>query len=858
MIGSTISHYKVLEKLGEGGMGVVYKAQDTKLDRLVALKFLPIHIDPTDAERSRFLQEARSAAGLNHPNICTIYGIEEVDGQQYIEMELVEGVTLRRKIQRAPLKLGDATSYAIQIAEALQEAHGKGIVHRDVKADNVMVTSRGLIKVMDFGLAKLKGSLRLTRTSSTAGTMAYMAPEQIQGDEVDARSDIFAWGVLFFEMLTGRLPFRGEHEPALMYSILNEEPQALLTLRNDVPDYLTTVIAKALQKTPDARYQSMGALLAELTSPAKAPDHGDLPHTFEFAGRRVKSMQTLMTALVVLVTFTAVYGGLHLAGVFSNLPDERQLVVLPFTTVGADSTKQPFCDGLTETMTSKLTQMEQFHGSFWVVPASEVRRNRTASPSEARLSYGANLVITGNLQLLGEVFRLTLNLIDAGNLRQLSSSVLDVNASSLTSLQEHSVVRVLEMLELQLNPESRRLIQEGQTVVPGAYEFYLQGIGYLQQYVDEEKLDAAITVLAHAITEDSTYALATAGLAEAYWRKYEAAKEPRWAQRAIEMAQKAYGLNTELPQVHATLGMIHTGTGQIDKAVEDFRNALKRDPSNASAHSGLAKAFEAKGMMDQAEHIYRQVILLKPNYWGGYNDLGVFYSRRSRYEDAISQFQEVVKLIPDNDRGFSNLGGIYYLLKRWPEARQMFERAYTLKKTYRVCSNLGTLYYIEGDYPGAARMYERALELNDNDYRVWGNLAAAYFWAKGERDKSGDSYRRAIALAERQRELNKKDPGVMSHLAGYYAMVGGKAKALSLLRHEAIMESRDAEVMYRVGAAYEQMKNRDQALRWIGRAVRSGYAVAEIQHQPELRDLVADARFQRLIAEHESKPKPKK
>ena len=226
MIGKVVSHYKILEKLGEGGMGVVYKAEDLKLTRTVALKFLPHGLDAHEPERARFLQEARAAAILNHPNICTVYDIQEHDGQQFIVMECVEGKTIREIV---PVKkLQDAITYAIQIAEALQEAHTHGIVHRDIKSENIMVNTKNQVKVMDFGLAKLKGSLKLTKTSSTIGTLAYMAPEQIEGKDIDARSDIFSFGVVLYEMLTGHLPFRGEHEAAMMYSIVNEEPMSLL------------------------------------------------------------------------------------------------------------------------------------------------------------------------------------------------------------------------------------------------------------------------------------------------------------------------------------------------------------------------------------------------------------------------------------------------------------------------------------------------------------------------------------------------------------------------------------------------------------------------------------------------------
>ena len=264
MIGRTISHYKILEKLGEGGMGVVYKAQDIKLDRLLALKFLPPHLVASEAEKARFLQEAKSASTLNHPNVCTIYDIKEEGEQQFIVMEYVDGVTLRKKFESKPLSPNDAITYAIQIGEALKEAHSQGIVHRDIKSDNIMINSKNQVKVMDFGLAKLKGSLKLTKTSSTVGTLAYMAPEQIQGGEVDARSDIFSFGIVLYEMLTGQLPFKGEHEAAMMYSILNEEPEPIQKYLPELSSEFLHVINRALEKDPNDRYQSVNDMLIDL------------------------------------------------------------------------------------------------------------------------------------------------------------------------------------------------------------------------------------------------------------------------------------------------------------------------------------------------------------------------------------------------------------------------------------------------------------------------------------------------------------------------------------------------------------------------------------------------------------------
>jgi serine/threonine protein kinase/Tol biopolymer transport system component len=274
LIGKEILHYRIVQKLGEGGMGVVYKAEDTKLDRTVALKFLPHHLTATEEEHARFLQEAKAAATLNHPNVCTIYGVEEYEDpdstdapagrQQFIEMEFVDGVTLKETVEGGGWKTHEAVDFAAQIAEALQEAHSKGIVHRDIKSENIMINTRSKVKVMDFGLAKLRGSMKLTKASSTIGTLAYMAPEQIQGESVDARSDIFSFGVVFYEMLTGKMPFRGEHDAAMMYSILNEDPESITNSLPDAPAEIQHIVNRALEKDPADRYQSAEDMLIDL------------------------------------------------------------------------------------------------------------------------------------------------------------------------------------------------------------------------------------------------------------------------------------------------------------------------------------------------------------------------------------------------------------------------------------------------------------------------------------------------------------------------------------------------------------------------------------------------------------------
>src|ERR1051326_3520919 len=366
MIGQIISHYQILEKLGEGGMGVVYKAQDTRLDRFVALKFLPHHLTANETEKARFLQEAKAASALNHPNVCTIYGIEEHDGQQFIEMEFVDGVTLREKLPVE--KLNDVLTYGIQIADALQEAHSKGIVHRDIKADNVMVNAKNQIKVMDFGLAKLKGTLKLTRTSSTVGTLAYMAPEQIQGGDVDARSDIFSFGAVLFEMITGHMPFRGEHEAAMMYSILNEEPESVQKYPQEISSEIDRIIRRALEKDPADRYQHVDDMVSELRRVQKQstrvvrPDAANpvpAQGTPQREARPSKNTPWLVAAGVLVLAAIAAF-------LFMGRPDRgsagkpdvqtgrKMLVVLPFENLGTPE-QEYFADGITEEITSKLS-----------------------------------------------------------------------------------------------------------------------------------------------------------------------------------------------------------------------------------------------------------------------------------------------------------------------------------------------------------------------------------------------------------------------------------------------------------------------------------------------------------------------
>lgn len=863
MIGQNILHYKILDKLGQGGMGIVYLAEDTRLERKVAIKFLPHHISANIEEKERFKIEARAAAALNHPNIATIHAIEETDDargeeEMFIVMEYIEGHELKDVIEHKHaadeniqhLQLDDIIDYAIQIAEGLEAAHKKEIVHRDIKSSNIMITENGKIKIMDFGLAKIRGGSHLTTIGSTIGTAAYMSPEQARGDEVDNRSDIWSFGVLLYEMLTGKLPFRGEYDQAIIYSILSEKPEPIP--HNNFPDSLVNIVNKCLQKDKRTRYQTVSKLLDDLKRIKKNPDTNleiELNKKDNYRHKNLFIVSGISLFVIILLFVFPLSRNFFISLINSpSVSTEKHLLILPFNIIGGDSSRQAFCDGLAETLSSNLTQMEQFQGSLWVVPSGDVIQNKIKTAAEAYKMYGANLVVTGSLQFLNNLLRLTINLVDAKNLRQLNSSIIDVKSKNIPTTQNRVVVKLLEMLHIEMNPGLKGILDAGQTTIPEAYEYYVRGRGNLQRYENLDNVEEAVNLFKLAAESDTNYALAYTGLGEAYLRKYEITQQPELIKLAKENGEKAFKLDSTLAPINITLGMIYSETGNYKSAVEHFKSALLNDPNNAAAFRGLAKAYESSDNNPEAELIYKRAIELKPDYWAGYNDLGAFYYRHSRYEDAINQFKEVIKLTPNNYKGYNNLGGIYYLLEKWPDAQEMFEKSLKVRKSYNIYSNLGTLYYIEGKYDKAAKMYEEALKINNNDYLTWGNLAAAYFEIPVDKGKAISTYKTAIALAEKKLEINPNDPEVISNLAGYYADTGDSLKAVNMIT-KAVSKAPDNElVMYRAAATYEILGNRKKALYWIGQAITNGYSRSEIEHQPELKGLIADQRYKELVS----------
>ncbi len=854
MIGRTVSHYLIKERLGGGGMGVVYRAEDTRLNRPVALKFLPAELTRDAEARERFVQEARAASALDHPNICAVHDIDETpEGDCFICMAYCEGETLKRKMQSGRLPLDEAIGYAEQVCEGLAKAHERGIVHRDIKPANLMVTRDGTVKIVDFGLAKLAGAASLTHTGRMVGTAAYVAPEQARGTAVDHRADLWSLGVVLFEMVAGQPPFRAEHVQSLLLAVLHDPEPSVMHLRPDTPVELARVIHRCLRKSPAERYQTARELGADLRhvrktieSGANSTMSGALPVAGGWSRRkRVAWFSLAATAVAAVLLAVALRTPMlsRLPRPTSPLPAEKHLAVLPFANVGGDPGGQAFCDGLAETLTSKLTQLAQSQQGLWVIPASEVRSRKLDSAEAARRNFGANFAITGSVQRTEDHVRVTLNLVDTATLRQISSAIIDDLRTHLAGLQDGAVGEVAAMLGVAVGEPTRKRLARGNSAVPGAYELYLEGEGALQRFERVENLEAAIASFTAAIARDPSYAAAHAGLAEAYFRTWRARKDPQWVSRAEEACARALTLDDQLAAAHVTLGMIRNGTGRPEEAVGELQRALAFEPGNRDAYRELAQAYGALGRPADAEATYRKAIALDPKFWVSYNTLGVFYWEQGRFQDALAQFQKVVALVPDNHWGYNNLGGLHVYLGQPEKARAAFARSITVEPNYAAFANLGTIAFQAGNYDEAATMYRRALDFDTSDYTLWGNLAAAYRWGGGDRSRALPLYQRAATMAAERLAVNPRDASALSDLAAYDAELGKRDEARSLVARALAAAPDDPGMMFQAGVTFERLGDRAKAIEWVGKAVAHAYPRDEVMRAPDLAELRRDSAF---------------
>ena len=672
MIGQVVSHYRILEQLGAGGMGVVYKAEDTALQRTVALKFLPPELTRDPEARQRFLHEARAAARLDHPNICPVHEIGEAgDGQLFIAMACYEGETLREKVSRGPLPLGEVLNVAIQAGEGLAEAHAHSIVHRDVKPANLFLTSTGHVKILDFGLAKLAGASALTRTGTTLGTTAYMSPEQARGEAADARSDIWSLGAVLYELVAGRSPFRGDHVQAVLYGIVHENPQPLTGVRTGVPPELEQVVTKCLAKNPGERYPHMEDLLVDLRRVrAKLAGATAIPATFGqtsltvtvpssarwFRGRRRVAMLAL-AGVVVIAAGVVAYLAMKPSAPEGQPPAGKvMLAVLPMENLSGDPQQEFFSDGLTEEMIAQLGWLEPKRLGVIARTSAMQYKHSTKSVGQIGQELGVEYVLEGSVRRAGSRVRVTAQLIQVRDQTHLWAESIERDVADVFAVQAEVAERVARSLAIELLPGRKEALVQGGTANPAAHEAYLRG-RFLWHQRGKTNFEQAVEQFQRAVSLDPGYAAAYAGLSEAYQDLYF----DSWVPPALVMpqaeaaAKKALELDPSSAEAHVALGGIREYLWDWPGAEREYRKAFELDPGSSTALMGLGWTEALKRDFDQAIAYRREAVRIDPASPVLASSLaGIFRSAR-RLEEARSTGEEAI-------RRFPNTGLLHHLL----------------------------------------------------------------------------------------------------------------------------------------------------------------------------------------------------
>ncbi len=866
-----ISHYRIHEKLGAGGMGVVYKAEDIRLGRLVALKFLPDHSVRDPRALERFKREARTASALDHPNICTIYEIDDDQGRPFIAMQLLEGKTLRERIGDQPVPLGTLLDWALQITDALQTAHSKGIMHRDIKPANIFITERGQAKILDFGLAKLtavdlmgsgeatlSSTGSLTHTGAAIGTVAYMSPEQARGEGLDARTDLFSFGVLLYEMATGRQAFSGPTWAVTVYAILGQAPMSLNESMPGLPQRLQEIIDKCLIKNRELRYQSAADIHRDLLRLKKDHESGKSLKSVRVATRwspKRKLRLAMAAAAVALLVGAGVWGPRLLRRLASSqagtmqsaslVPERKSIAVLPFADIAGDPKLTAFGKGLLEDVAAKLSQLSANH-DLEVVPARTLVDKSVTTLADAKKEFGVSLGLTVSLEQAGDLVRAAYSLTDAKSGKNLAGAQITAPVSDLFTIEDQMANGIASALQISLRSDEKQAFGAHSTSLPEAYEYYVQGRGYLQDPRKPENLTSAEIVFKQALKIDPNFGQAEAGLGETYWLKYQMGKQKQAIVPAQEACTKAVDLGNAGAEGHMCLGLLEDGTGQYEKAAEQFQQAVQLEPANDRAYTSLAGVYQHLNQPEKAEATYQRAIAVRPQYWRDYALLGVSYLNQANYEKATAAFRRATELDPDSYVAFNSLGGALLYQGKDDEAIQALEKSIAIRPTRDAYSNVAVAQFRLRRFKDSVASLREALKLDDSNYQTWGNLGDSCYYG-GDTASAVESYRRAIALGEQQLKINPNDTDVLSDLANYYSMLGDRKQALSYLDRSLQLDPSDKQLLFNAAEVYNQLHETGVALEWLGKALAAGYSRSVVATTAALDNLHDNPRYQALM-----------
>jgi serine/threonine protein kinase/tetratricopeptide (TPR) repeat protein/TolB-like protein len=872
------TRYRIESLLGQGGMGRVYKAYDKELDRTVAIKVVREGaIGQVDALK-RFKQELVLASKISHKNILRIHDMGEVAGVRFISMAYIQGKDLQHIIRENPkMPLDRVLKFAQQIAEALAAAHAEGVVHRDLKPQNLLIGNDDQVFVCDFGLAKSfeESAIGMTRTGAFLGTPRYMSPEQVEGKPADQRADIYAFGLILYEMVTGDVPFTGESTLKVMYQRIQEKPKSPKLINADLPNWLVRIIMRCLEKDPADRYQNAYEILADLQA-GKSPSGGgsgsrsgisrsgdsiqiQLP---EFASRRSVWIPSAVAVLLLIVG--AVFFVRHLIQTrggggggggaeesVSGIPpfsSGRFVAILPLQVLGDASQIGYLAQGVEEALSTKLFQVKDVR----VTASDEADKidQKQPLPKIAR-TLGANYLVQGTLQGSGDRIRVTMRLQDALHNKRVWNKEFDGVASDLFTLEDQIYSELVSALDVNLTTDEVASAKARPTQNAAAYDLYVRGRNALRAH-DNASVQSALDYFDQALKADPKFALAFAGEADASLRMYQMKKDNFWTQKALTSAQAAVQINDKLPEVHSVMGSAYIATGKYAQAITELKRAIYLAPSSDEAYRRLGGAYLVSGDYPHAIEAIQKAVDLNSYYWLNQNALGDAYYRSGDYAKALQIFQQESVLAPDINAGYDNIGIVYAAQGKYQEAVPYFKKALEIEPYFSTYSNLGTAYFFLKQYAQAAEMFEKAVGLNPNDTSMTVNLADSYRFS-GQKDKAQTTYQKAVALGYKELQTNPQNSEVMAQVALCYANLGDAQQAETYIKKARGIDKTNLDYIYDQVQIYALLGKTKEALDALREALEKHYPTDAVVADPNVNSLHSSPEFNDLIKKYSTK-----
>jgi eukaryotic-like serine/threonine-protein kinase len=862
--------YRIESLLGQGGMGRVYKGYDKELNRIVAIKVVRQGVMGETDALSRFKQELVLASKISHKNILRIHDLGEVDGMKFITMAYVDGHDLHQIIKdSAKLPLERVLKFATQLAGALAAAHAENVVHRDLKPQNILVDKNDQVYISDFGLAKsfAEGAVGMTQAGALLGTPRYMSPEQVEGKPTDGRSDIYAYGLILYEMATGEVPFAGDSTLGVMYQRIKEKPKSPKLVNPSLPNWLVRIIMRCLEKDPEARYQNAYEILADLQGSesgsglSRSKSHSGSTVQIQvpqFANRRwvwvaCGVVAVILLALAIPSLRHVIFGGGEKAGTSSDsgippLSSGRFVAILPLQVLGDSSQLGYVAKGIEEALSAKLFQLKDVRVTS--NDAADQVDQKQPLPKIAR-ALGANLIVQGVLQAAADKIRITMHLEDVADSKRLWSREFNGTVGDLFTLEDEIYNQMVAGLDVNPTNDELATAAARPTDNAAAYDFYLRGRNSLRGH-DEKSYQSALDFFDQALKTDSKFALAYSGMADASLRMNSIKKDSLWTQKALTAAEQAQQLNDKLPEVHATLGNVYRATGKYSESVAELNRAISLAPNSDEFYRRLGDVYLDSGNNAKALEAYQRAVQLNPYFWRNYNSLGRGYVHQADYPKALQAFQQVTVLESDIDIGYENVGNMYLQQAKYQESIPYFQRALQIRPNFATYSNLGTSYLFLKQYSNATEMFEKAVALNPNDTMMVLNLADAYRGA-GQQDKARTTYQQAVTAGFRELQTNPQDADVKAEVALSYAKIGNAAEAQKFIREARGIDKNNVNYIYYEAEIDALLGRSAEALKLLREAFEKHYPAEFAAGDEDLKNLNGNPEFTSLIKQYSQK-----